>query len=138
MTPTEALTSLVAAGRIKSAWIPGMLSTNGYRCISPDESWSHPPDGSGTADSGGTSMGAWSNCRLYTPDFTDPATLGCLLALVREAWGDPTLSIAWAGGSWYVVQPIRRGVEALKAISTDTEATAITAALVAAAESTGA
>ena len=23
------------------------------------------------------------------PDLTDPATLGCLLALVREAWGDP-------------------------------------------------
>ena len=25
------------------------------------------------------------------PDLTDPATLGCLLALVREAWGDPTI-----------------------------------------------
>ena len=23
------------------------------------------------------------------PDLTDPATLGCLLALVREAWGKP-------------------------------------------------
>lgn len=23
------------------------------------------------------------------PDLTDPATLGCLLYLVREAWGDP-------------------------------------------------
>ena len=23
------------------------------------------------------------------PDLTDPGTLGCLLALVREAWGDP-------------------------------------------------
>ena len=23
------------------------------------------------------------------PDLTDPATLGCLLALVRKAWGDP-------------------------------------------------
>lgn len=26
------------------------------------------------------------------PDLTDPATLGCLLALVREAYDDPTLS----------------------------------------------
>jgi hypothetical protein len=25
------------------------------------------------------------------PDLTDPATLGCLLALVRAAWGDPLL-----------------------------------------------
>jgi hypothetical protein len=25
------------------------------------------------------------------PDFSDPATLGCLLALVRKAWGDPYL-----------------------------------------------
>ena len=26
------------------------------------------------------------------PDLSDPATLGCLLALVREAWGDPGAS----------------------------------------------
>jgi hypothetical protein len=40
------------------------------------------------------------------PDLTDPATLGCLLALVRQAWGDSSLSpnpftagweYAWAG-----------------------------------------
>jgi hypothetical protein len=29
------------------------------------------------------------DCTL--PDLQDPATLGCLLALVREAWGDPYL-----------------------------------------------
>ena len=27
----------------------------------------------------------------WVPDLTDPATLGCLLALVREAWRDPRL-----------------------------------------------
>ncbi len=27
------------------------------------------------------------------PDLSDPATLGCLLALVREAWGDSTLYV---------------------------------------------
>jgi hypothetical protein len=30
-------------------------------------------------------------CKVWTPDLRDPATLGCLLALVREAWGDPEL-----------------------------------------------
>jgi len=28
------------------------------------------------------------------PDLTDPATLGCLLALVREAWDDPQVHAA--------------------------------------------
>lgn len=28
------------------------------------------------------------------PDLSDPATLGCLLALVREAWGDHATSFA--------------------------------------------
>lgn len=31
------------------------------------------------------------------PELTDPATLGCLLALVREAWGDPHASVGSAG-----------------------------------------
>lgn len=32
---------------------------------------------------------------LPLPDLTDAATLGCLLALVREAWGDQYLSPRW-------------------------------------------
>lgn len=28
----------------------------------------------------------------WLPGLTDPATLGCLLALVREAWGDPNVT----------------------------------------------
>jgi hypothetical protein len=38
----------------------------------------------------GKRMGLADSLNL-TPDLNDPATLGCLLALVREAWGDPYL-----------------------------------------------
>jgi hypothetical protein len=31
------------------------------------------------------------------PDFTDPATVGVLLAAVREAWRDPVLTVRWSG-----------------------------------------
>lgn len=33
------------------------------------------------------------------PDLDDPATLGCLLALVREAWG-PSVSIVCTDAGW--------------------------------------
>lgn len=38
----------------------------------------------------------------WLPDLTDPATLGCLLALVREAWGDQGLHCAgrYSDGKW--------------------------------------
>lgn len=54
----------------------------------------------------------------WVPDLTDPATLGCLTALVREAWADPRLvaiycelahigqSEGWAvqsAGNWFPV-----------------------------------
>jgi hypothetical protein len=34
------------------------------------------------------------------PVLTDPATLGCLLALVREAWGDPLAYTMAYYGRW--------------------------------------
>ncbi len=40
--------------------------------------------------------------RLHDPDLTDPATLGCLLALVREVWGKPAVLMFW-GDYWQVV-----------------------------------
>ena len=71
-----------------------------------------------------------------TPDLTDPATLGCLLALVREAWGDPTIVTAatlesddsrcWITDCWNPHSP----VSAL--ITCPTEAHALVAALEAA------
>jgi len=99
-------------------WLPGMrylvLRTSPLESIAgrvPDltRGWTHPPG--------------------MLPDLSDPATLGCLLALVREAWGDPEMHLVLGGaGSGEsrvatVVLPIPAG---------RTEAEALVAALEAA------
>ena len=66
-------------------WMPGMLRLR---------------DAPGKADHGKRegrveARDDWSYAEWpCLPDLIDPATLGCLLALVREAWMDPDLSIA--------------------------------------------
>ena len=85
-------------------WLPGMLAgpaadpawlrlTNEEWavCSGPYLGTVLPPE-AGSADgwSRGWSMVQWSE-NDYLPDLTDHATVGCLLALVREAWSDPML-----------------------------------------------
>jgi hypothetical protein len=61
------------------------------------------------------------------PDLTDPATLGCLLALVREAWGDPSMHCAPdLESGWWTLWGIKHDERA------PTEAAALVAALEAA------
>jgi hypothetical protein len=101
VTLPEALQRLQAAGKIRSPWLPGMLMMNGSRIMFVDP------------DTGATS----AHAKVYRPhagtdlNSTDPATLGCLLALVREASGDSCVYIECGARdaatmvpvSWYVM-----------------------------------
>jgi hypothetical protein len=125
MTPKEAAAlarRAIACPRWR--WMPGMVTTYGQRIARVDA------DDYTVAYTRGGHLQTVEPDAL--PDLTDAATLGCLLALVREAWREPTLSVAWAGGGWYVVQRIRRSVDALRWIDTATEAETLVAALEAA------
>ena len=60
-------------------WMSGM-STDGMTVVDADETGI-------CVVRKGTTQHYWAP-DLALPDLADPATLGCLLALVREAWGD--------------------------------------------------
>lgn len=61
-------------------WMPGMLALDtGLRLDEMTDDW-----------------------EAALPDLTDPATLGCLLALVREAHSDPNASVYHVDGWWWV------------------------------------
>ena len=80
-------------------WMPGMLLRQG--------GWSERV-GSGWE---------WDDSKgEILPDLSDPATRGCLLALVREAWGDETVCTAatreadgvrgWVMDAWVPLSPV--------------------------------
>lgn len=52
-------------------------------------------------DDDGTPEYRWADA-THIPDLSDPATLGCLLALVREAMNDEHAGVAWdlSGEKW--------------------------------------
>ena len=66
--------------------MPGMLTTCDLRVIDGFDQYVVGHRSGPTKDGGG-----WYDdvAAGLLPDLTDPATLGCLLALVREAWGNP-------------------------------------------------
>jgi hypothetical protein len=120
-------------------WLPGMLiKTVGGptdRIAGIDSTYIHA-----WAESQQTEnpRGMWIRYRLDrmnkhgVPDLSDPATVGCLLALVREAWGNPLICTAVdnTGCGWWV----EGGTEESRVPwhLHDTEAAALVAALEAA------
>lgn len=104
-------------------WLPGMLVWRGLRVIQ-----------GGTPISARLEDGRLTTMRGTVPDLTDPATLGCLLSLVREAWGPrvhathrPDVGVSEA---WYVSH--RKGPPPWRGFTGPTEAEALVAALEAA------
>ena len=102
-------------------WMPGMtiLGSKGRRVVVLGLS------GAPEATSGMNSRAIEPD---ELPDLSSPATLGCLLALVRIAYGDPSFVARCVAGLWYEESNTR----ALVARGSDTEAEALVAALEAA------
>ena len=95
-------------------WLPGMKLTTGLRITESLVPFTFSVD---------------------LPDLTDPATLGCLLALVREAWGDEcacALPVDYGPGGVMWVCQLTAGGRSLTARHWVTEAEALVAALEAA------
>ena len=84
---------LVACPRWR--WMPGMLWS-----IGPQPGWVRASTGRvlSALEDGGPVRAP----RSCLPDLTDPATLGCLASLVREAWSG--LVVISLGAGWWSVQ----------------------------------
>lgn len=89
MTPELEALARRAVACPRWRWLPGMLS-GGRRVVQAE---------AGAVCVTGVKMlpsGRWTPAPVYIedlPDLTDPATLGCILALVRRAWRCPTVYV---------------------------------------------
>lgn len=128
MTLAEALAKLHKAGRIKQSHLPGMLTDYGH--VWGKARWPARKPASG--------------CFVLT----DPVTVGCLLALLRKASGDPRVRVFWdddqgrrpASLAWIVLvdaDPPETSGQANAVYKAATEGEAIAAAIIALAHSLG-
>jgi hypothetical protein len=112
-------------------WRPGMRTSSKFeRVVTVDTDTGDPA----CAEAGATEDDCacvWMPCDAVEPDFTDPATIGVLLAAVREAWASPTLFVRPTASGWTVMRGSGAGMGKLS--DGATEAGALIAALEAAA-----
>ena len=78
-------------------WMPGMLDDDGCTVCSASD------DGYLLLASSEDSIVGWWPVAERLPDLSDAATLGCLLALVRAAGGDPKITVVPRGASVWAV-----------------------------------
>jgi hypothetical protein len=106
-------------------WMPGMRTQRGLRLGVVWDTYNVA-----AVLSDGTQRSAISETVFLfdeLPDITDPATLGCLLALVREAWGQDDMGASRYKGRWCVEFTPQEGQH--HAFYGDNEAEALVAAL---------
>jgi len=105
-------------------WMPGM------RAGLPDGArWPLDEGGNGVL----SLLEHWQVCWAEAvPDLTDPATIGCLLALVREAWGCPEIGVCLFDQAAHIYDGHTEDGRWIA--GEDTEAAALVAALEAAPE----
>lgn len=128
-------------------WMPGMkvvTTAPGGHMKTPAgyESWIQGPDELGDLIAEGhfghLPEDAWpgdDDWPVPLPDPNDPATRGCLLELVREAWGDERTSVCanTVYGTWLVLVPDGSSLSGERMVSCEaTEWEALAAALLAA------
>jgi hypothetical protein len=115
-------------------WVPGMAVADafGWRRGLVVDIAPLPEPGAWVANRAGVSWLSAEELGRCLPDLSDPGTLGCLLALVREAIGCPEAHVYYADLSRLWV--VRWGHEGLgvRTVDASTEAEALVAALEAA------